>query len=89
MESQSQNQTQATSAKSYQVQMLLPNPSNIITSVFNFVSAEEAYSWGRAALSYLEGFIEITAWRVHPSDEPPTHVLKQGRPVKLGSFLRQ
>ncbi len=83
------SQAQETTARSYQIQLRLPNPPDIITAIYNFTSPEEAYWWGRAALSYLEGFIEITAWRVHPSDEPPTHVLKQGRPVKLGSFLRQ
>ncbi len=87
--SHSQAQETTAKAKSYQAQILLPNEPHIATAIYNFVTPDEANTWLRAALPYLQGFVEVAAWRVHPSDEPPTHVLKQGRPVKLGSFLRQ
>jgi hypothetical protein len=85
----SHSQAQETTTKSYQAQILLPNEPHIATAIYNFTSPDEAHAWLRAAIPYLEGFVQVVAWRVHPSDEPPTHVLKAGRPIKLGSFLCQ
>lgn len=74
---------------SWQVQLRLSNEPHVITAILNFASRDEAHLWGRAASEYMNGFVEVTAWRVVGSSEPPTHTLHEGTVIPLASTVRQ